>query len=271
MSIASEIQRIKSGITSIYNYLENQGVVLPTVRNISNLVTTVNNTVPRIPINCAGLSFWLDGDCNTRNGLDRNKKYFENLVWNKPLNTEDMGTYENIENSGSNNIWRNNLLRINDRAVYPQIRTGTSDYTFEAVFTKLQSQSDCIFAAPGGVSHLLEGGNIKYYTSAKSSFIYNISVSNSPHYVAFRYIKDTTTTKITYPETNTTVTDSITIPIQTTALNTCLGCNPSSKKDFYDHRHTDVEIGMVRYWCRHLSDSEIQTNYKDAKKRFGCL
>lgn len=271
MSIISEIQRIKTNITNIYNALESQGVVLPTVKNTSNLILTVNSTIPRIPINCAGLCFWLDGDCNTRNGIDRNKKYFENLVWNKPLNTEDMGTYELIENSGTNNIWRNNLLKINDRAVYPQILTGATDYTVEVVFTKLQSQSDCIFLAPGGVSHLLEGGNIKYYTTAKSSFVRNITISNSPHYTAFRYIKNTTTTKISYPETNSTVSDTFTVPIQTNMLNSCLGCNPSRTSNFADHRHTDVEVGMVRYWCRYLSDSEIQANYKDAKKRFGCL
>ena len=139
-TINTEINRIQENIQNSYDIAEQLGAILPQDKNSANLsscLDTIDN-YPLIPSRMNGLCFWLDGDYNTRNGLDRSKKYFENLVWTTPYTTV-IGNNEITHDIG-NNKWINNLLHIQDgQAYYPQPRcTDSNEYTIELVVKMTQ-------------------------------------------------------------------------------------------------------------------------------------
>lgn len=285
MSIASEIQRIKTGISNIYTTLQNQGISVPSNKTIDNLNSTINSTILRTPSNCAGLVMWLDGDCNTRNGLDRSKKYFENLVWMKIGSS--IGNQE-IQSNNSTNSWNGNMLVVNGYAYYPHFFAGTTNsITIEWVMKKTtDTKGLCGFhlAYQGGYSlHANSSNNVNFYfrdanTNAYISNIHSISL-NTTYYICAKYDYSTKKGHLIIPAMNLNQVKDNLIPSSVTSSalagfgrGSALasdggGVNSSGATDYSG----GGEIGMVRVWTRALSDSEINANYLDAKKRFNCI
>ena len=165
MSIASEISRIKTNIENTYINLQNNNITVPSVKNSENLSATVSDVIPFIPSNCSGLIFWIDGDCNTRHGVNRNKKYFENLVWNEPYSTST-GNIEYILNNGSSNSWNSNLLECKNNfySYYPMLHA--SSFTYEIVCKLTAIPEDYVILIDSYYSY----GNLQLFLNSSSKF-----------------------------------------------------------------------------------------------------
>lgn len=290
MSIASEIQRIQNNINSMYDSLEAMGVEVPANKNSNNLLQTVNNTVPRIPSNCVGLAIWLDGDYNTRNGLDRSKKYMENILWNKPL-VDTVGNFEVVSQNTSNNSWNGNLLVCNGWfGLLPTIAHHSS-ISFELVYKVNSAWSGGTMnmyqalGGGGGFAPNIRGdanGGIQFYYSyyddsnnlTGANYTANDEGIGVIKYVCFT-ISNESILRIISPGLN--IDKNMTVNYAKTTIDQNVGLF-HGQTDTIEDLTSDwgvanghVEIGMMRLWTRALTTDEIHANYKDTKKRFGCI
>ena len=288
MSIVSEIERIQSNISDVYTTLENQGVKVPSTKNSDNLNLTVSNSIPRIPANVASLAIWLDGDCNTRNGLDRSKNYFENLVWVQPYTV----TNYNLEDTTQfkNNYWDGNLLQTVDGGGFynmPPKFTATSECTIEIVlrlnsYTFPENSEQYVFY-PGGAEYyggpgLINVGNDgvlwvwnRLTTGSNNLFVIGKLPLNKPVYTYFRIFTNSMDSGIPGENLHNSINARPIAHQRThnTGLTTGATISTAPKID-NKYPRGNIAIGMVRYWGRALSNDEIQANYLDAKTRFNC-
>ena len=299
MSIASEIQRIKNDIASAYANISSKGGSLPSKQDSSNLISAINSisSVPNalvVPFNMNGLCFWLDGDSNTRNGVDRSKKYFENLMW-LPNRLSSTKNIETIQNNGSSNVWNGNILNIYNYAYYPYLVNNNESFSVECVIrinsTLVGSSGDAYVISngyAGGFFLCINTANQYYFAicNAKSSSSYeylhptNIPMTlNKTYYFCCTYnVSDKKLREYVMHLTPNGVYSTITLTnlrlATTQSLYTALGsiCNTSSTAEHSTKspRSGKYGIGMIRFWRRALSLTEVKEGYKDAKRRFGC-
>lgn len=301
MSITSEIQRIRNNIANAYTGISAKGGTLPSTQNISNLKTAINSISDMpdaliVPVNNNGLCFWLDGDCNTRTGVNRNKKYFENLLW-LPDRDSSSKNIESIKNSGSNNVWNNNILNVYDFACYPYLANKNESYSVECVVKLNQSLSGSANSSyiisttyAGGFSVNIStsdyiGFYIGHVPTSGSSYEYlhpsmvKLTVGKTYYFCftynastkkASEYVLHTTPNKVHASVTLNTLKVATDTGIYTTFGSQCY-TSYSSEHPTASTRSGKFGVGMIRYWRRELSLTEVKTNYQDAKKRFGCL
>ena len=291
MSIASEIQRIQTNINNIYDVLEDRGAIIPSTRNSSNLSVAINgyNTVLRKPLNCRQLILWLDGDCNTRDGLDRTKKYMENLVWNRPF-TNQVGNFEYVSPNSSDNTWNENFL------IYKGTYTGllpnifqNSTWTLEVVVKTFSSSTwtsnscnfyQCLPNNNGSALFTTHSGQIilayfKTNTGSELQYLGTPSTSvqtDVAYYGCFTNNNGTLRGIVPAINFDVSVTNYVKVNVD---FNVGM-FNSGSKTAFtpgssFSTNDKSSGLGMLRGWSRVLSDAEIQANYADAKARFNCV
>jgi len=232
------------------------------------------------PLNTAGLCLWLDGDCNTRNGLDRTKKYMENLVWNEPY-SQSAGNVE-ITEYYNNNAWVDtNLLHcVDGYALYPQIHcTDSNELTIELVakITETPTGSNQTLAGFGTSS---KGGVVVGVSTDNKVYFYfqkaggggtNLNVGSvtqgDTYYHYFRAYSNGTDCGAGLTLTNTSDTRPKT---HDSAYNSALSAYATASNTS-TFTGGGFAVGMIRVWSRALTDSEITRNYNDAKLRFNCL
>lgn len=287
MSVISEVQRIKTNISNACTLLTNSGIYISDNKKLNNLADAVDGLLPFVPTACNGLCFWLDGDCNTRNGLDRSKKYMENLMWSRPL-TETIGNREHTAYY-KDNVWVDNFLRLNEGyAYYPQpYCTATNEYTVEVVVKVLQTfsnDSQVIMSFGSGTR-----GSFHVYVSVDNVvYIYFKDLNNVDHsffpnsrkielnqsiYAYFRI--RTNTIDCGYPGLNAYKSLNAHPTGHNEAFSCGLNVSTSSSSSIPTnptrHAYGNVAVGMIRFWSKALSDEEIRLNYRDAKNRFNCI
>ena len=289
MSIIDEVNRIKNNISNVYTTLANKGIDVPTDRNSDNLSVISKGVISRVPINCAGLTFWLDGDCNTRNGVNRSKNYFENLVWNQPYSTGIRGNQE-VNTQAYNNKWIDNYLHIvNGGGFFPQQKcTSTNEYTVEVVarITSIFPNDDpqvVIAFGSGNVGsfHVYmdkyqAGYHFYVYFKGVNSgtgssfYVPNVSFQVGQNiYVYFRI--QANSSDCGYPNVNKYYSVQDRPEGHKAIFNTGFANSTSTGTSISSDLRGNIAIGMVRFWARALTDNEIQANYQDAKMRFNCL
>lgn len=244
---------------------------------------TVTVNVPNdgmTPEKTAGLCFWLDGDCNTRNGLDRSKKYFQNLVWARPFQ-ESTGSLEYIESNGSSNTWDDNYLMINNYAYYPyMIDNSGCDYTIEAVFKIVNSKSMIFLgmASGSGFSFFMNAENkLQWMVRDSATNTYKTCASSAlesnVNYYAYAQLNSTTgAISLTIPALSEVKTDAITsIKNPTSVINAGFATNANTSTAKNGDYVGACKVGMVRVWHRLLTSDELNKNYADCKNRFGVI
>ena len=238
------------------------------------------------PLNTCGLCMWYDGDCNTRAGLDRSKKYMENLVWNKPYSNH-AGNFEAVSSSSSNNTWNDNFLQFKGTysGLLPDI-CQLQAWTLEVVIKTISSvtwgsnsfnfyqtlnnnQGIAFFINPGGQIAVGygTGSAISYITSSASS-----DYANKAYYCYVTVNGSNISLKVPGLSVNQNKTNYAPV---TEDLNVGMFCS-SSNSSFtpgtpFSNNDKGATLGMMRGWSRVLTDSEITRNYNDAKSRFNCL
>ena len=285
MSIDSEITRIETNISNAYTALSNKGATLPVTQNSANLSSTIGSLPATNSTNCAGLCFWLDGDCNTRQGLDRSKTYFENLVW-IPTPAPSIGNVE-VWKTPASNSWNNtktNMLNIGTNALFPDLFCARQ-MTLEAVvmFTDTPTTYTNLIATNTTVGYnfavYAAGGNIGLVTSqawdTSTSITWSGSAINTPHYVCVTFNVDTGVASfqdgLTNKTSHTLSGNILTRATGATACSGVFGKNNSSSTTPGDSQFSNIAVGMIRAWNKVLSNNEIIENYNDAKNRFGCI
>lgn len=288
MSIASEIERIQTNISDVYTTLEDRGIVVPATKDSSNLATAVaNETTPiRIPTNCNGLTLWLDGDCNTRAGLDRSKKYMENIVHFSNLSNQ-VGSFEYVSANSSSNSWNNNFLLF--KATYAGLLSNifqNSAWTLEIVYRVFSSPtwSENTFNPYQGLGDnqgaaltvVWDGRTVLFYYSQGGSSLQSIGVPASmvttevTYYACYVGNGSTIRFKMFSPDYNATITNYERLTVDRNIGMFNAGGTPFTPGSVFSSNDKSAGIGMLRGWSRVLSDDEIQANYLDAKNRFGC-
>lgn len=280
MSIIDQINRISTNIGNTFTSLGNLGATLPSTQDSANLNATTNSVIPRLPANCAGLVFWLDGDCNTRAGVDRSKTYFENLVWNAPVtqvegNCENKGTY-------SNNSWNSthsNLLNIGTQAAYPFL-DKSDEITIETVymFTNIPTAYTGLLST--NYTHgynwaVYNGGaNIGYIIGSStwdtSCTMAIPSESGKIRYIFARVDKNNNRAQVGREGVVKTTVNYTSAIATTENCNTGFCGSRGTGTGVGEAHYSNIAIGMMRVWNRLLTNDELLKNYADAKNRFGC-
>ena len=239
------------------------------------------SSFPPSPVNMAGLSFWIDGDCNTRTGLDRTAKYMDDLVYNDPY-THPVGHFE--EHTPNTDLWLDsgNLLMLNDGvSIYPQQKcTTNNEFTIELVIKQTSSFTGTPVpiisfgtSAMGGVEFNLSPDRILYTffkdTSGTDHTFFPGSFAVND--VIYCYLKCTSSNiTIAYPGKNATSTLQVHPKATTKGFNTGFNCQANTTA-VASGNNGKVAVGMVRYWQRALTSEELTACYNDAKTRFNCL
>lgn len=289
MSIASEIIRIQTDINNIYDVLEDRGTILPSVKNSANLSVAINdyNVALRTPLNCRQLVLWLDGDCNTRGGLDRSKKYMENLVWNRPFENQG-GNFEYVSTNSSNNVWNDKFL------LYKGTYTGlinnifyNSTWTLELVYKVFSSPTwtensfnpyQGLTTNTGAALTILpDGRTVMFYYPQSGGSLVSVGMPTSMtstetcYYACYIGNGNTIRLKIISPNYDTTVTNYARMTLATNIGMFNSGGNSFTPNTPFSTNDKSAGLGMLRGWSRVLSDAEITANYEDAKRRFNCV
>lgn len=224
-----------------------------------------------------GLCFWLDGQCNTREGKDHSKTYMENLVYNKPQTTA-VGTQEYLQN-GTGNVWDGDMLNLGTYAYYPYI--CYPKMTIEAVVKLTKSDIDDVLEI---LANAYGAGWYLGYSKAMSSFALGVRNSATDTYV-INYVSMSEVGKVCYVvgyfssgvesvimDKTSGLSNTITlgtVKIPTTVIQAGMGTDANINNNLNSSRYNGLSVGMVRVWNRVLSESEIEANYQEAKKRFG--
>lgn len=283
--IETEISRVQTNISNAFDVLEDKGVTIPTDKSSNNLAISVEGAVPRIPTTCNSLIVWLDGDCNTRSGLDRTKRYYENIVWNVPI--RPVSNNVEVFQANNTNSWNGNMLVLNSWALYPQFYPGTtSSCTIEAVFKRTDITKGlglfCMAYKGGYVLYFSPNDtSINFYFNNNGTYIFNTQTLelNTTYYVCAIYNYPTRETHLIIPSMNVDIarTNMITESPNAGSMSSVgrggsrIPSGGSSGTPEGNDLAGGGEIGMIRVWGRVLSSSEIQANYADAKTRFGCV
>lgn len=235
--------------------------------------TTVVETLS--PTNCAGCSLWLDGQCNTRQGNDHSKKYMENLVWNMPLAASQTNR-EVFPAAITNNIWKGDFLKTGTYSFYPLCTSGS--LTLELVFLIDEDFLDSDMANPyrqdstQGFATLVNvvstGLNLQFYAHTLNSDenqIINHTIERNKKYYFAGTINNKDLKTYLNGDVNTLIMPSTYAKNTKTDVYSGIGLGPNGTDS---QRWKGLNLGMLRIWNRVLTDSEIQTNYADAKRRF---
>ena len=238
------------------------------------------SSFPPLPTSMAGLTFWIDGDCNTVDGVDRSVAQMEDLMFPNAEANNSTGNRQSFTNK--TNSWSSNMLNLNDGyAFYPQQQIyGSKPFTIELVVQITSawtgSPKDVIHfgsSASGGVFFQMSPDKILYaffkdtggtdHTFFPGSFAVND--------IIYCYLVHTSgSITIAYPGTNASSTLSVNPKTISSAFN--VGLNTAvSTGTTATASNGNIAIGMCRFWRRALSSAELTACYNDAKTRFNCL
>lgn len=246
-------------------------------------LSSVTINISPSPTDNAGLCFWLDGDCNTRQGLDRSKNYFENLVWIPPLN-QSAGNIERWkpENSSTWNNLKPNMLNIGANALFSDLFCSDR-MTLEVVFmfTSIPSTYTNIINTntDSGYNFAVynDGANIGIIDSdgwnTSTSLSWKNNEINTPHYLCATFNCNNGKCTI-QQDTNNVVQTTLNNIIQRSTSGVSSGIfgnNTTNSTIMPSIKYDSIAVGMIRAWTRVLSENEIARNYQDAINRFDCI
>ena len=172
------------------------------------------------------------------------------------------------------------MLVVNSYALYPRYYMGnTGSITIEWVMKKTSSSAGLTgfhMASAGGYSlHSSKSTSVNFHFSNNGTYVSNEKKIelNKIYYIVARYSYATKEGHLIFPHNNTKqVKQNLTPTTPNTGFTVGFGVGSSEISGTIGTNYSGGgEIGMVRVWSRALTDSEIQANYKDAKKRFGCI
>ena len=238
---------------------------------------TTPTPIPTLdPAKAAGICFWIDGQYNTRAGKDNTKTYLENLCWNNIQSNVD-GNLEYFTNTNQN-VWDGDYLKLGTYAYYPWV--FNQNVTLEATIkiSETQHAARMVFSTAyrSGFYLQINSANKVVFGFRQGDKYINITSDieleyNKPYYIGATL--DTHSNKavlnvfsIDKNEKKTTVIESALV--NATGANSGVGTQAMSGTAMNGERWDGLSIGMIRCWNRALTDSEIQENYEDCKKRF---
>jgi len=291
MSIADKLKKLKEAKEAIKDAIIKKGVEVLDTDSFKSYADKIESIIAGgsggeeaeqkgLPLeNIKGLCFWIDGQCNTRAGLDHSKAYMENLVWNVPYTKTSTG---NPEVFGTGNVWNGDYLKLNNYAFYPQV--ASEQTTVEILFyydsdrdtvtngtyllcNRLSSAGWAIQGGNGTANRalLLTGSAEDYYLPAREYGALNylvVTVDTTQNKASMR-ILNTGEEMLDIPLSDQKVKASFNM-----GLGIAAGATTNSTSSTKD-RWCGVNIGMARVWTRLLTDEEIQINYQEVKARFG--
>ena len=291
MTLADKLKKVKEAKEAIKDAIIKKGVEVLDTDTFRSYADKIESIVAGgsggeeaeqkgLPLeNIKGLCFWIDGQCNTRAGLDHSKGYMENLVWNVPYAKTSTG---NPEAFGTGSVWNGDYLKLNNFAFYPQV--ASSQITVEILFY-YDSDRDTVtngtyllcnrlssagWALQGGSETdnrvlCLTGSDEQYYLPAREygAINYLVATFNTTEGKASMRVLNTGEEMLDIPMTDLTVKSSFNMGMGI-AAGTSISSTSSTK-----NRWCGVNIGMARIWTRLLTEEEIQTNYEEVKARFG--
>jgi hypothetical protein len=224
-----------------------------------------------------GLSFWIDGQCNTRDGVDHTIGHFEDLVFRGSYSST-VGHQEYIKGEST---WVGDYLKLANYAYYPQVYAPI--LTFETLF-KLDADAVArgsygwlicsAYSSNGYALRLSDDNRVYLYGASAEQYSSPLPVDETPQYVAATLNTTTGDFKLIVKNTGETITGTITSvnTLPTRALNMGLGVigNPNTTVTSGNlNKWEGIQMGMCRIWSRALSDEELETNYQEVKARFG--
>ena len=286
MSIADKLKSLKEAKQAIRDAIIKKGIeVLDTdsFKSYADKIESIvsgggSGEVVSKTQNIKGLCFWIDGQHNTRAGLDHSIGYMENLMWNVPASETGTG---NAEVFGGDSVWNGDYLKLTNYAFYPQV--ASPQVTVEMLFyidddvdtvtngmyflcSRLSSKgwSIQLGSESGGRTFFITGMDADKYLPARER--------NKPYYVVATFDTENNYCKLAVLNTGEVAECEHTTLGTTTlfnlglgiAANTGTGATSSTK-----NRWVGLNIGMAKIWTRLLSDDEIQENYQEVKARFG--
>jgi hypothetical protein len=291
MTLADKLRAVKEAKEAIKNAIIKKGVEVldtDTFRSYADKIESIiagggggeEAEKQGLPLeNIKGLCFWIDGQCNTRAGLDHSKAYMENLVWNVPHTKTSTG---NAEVFGTGNVWNGDYLKLNNYAFYPQVASEQTtveilffydedrDSVTNGTYVLCNRASSSGWAIQGGSADagrtlLLTGSDEQYRLPAREygAINYLVLIIDTTQNKASMRILNTGEEVLDIPMTDLAVKASFNM-----GLGIAAGTSTSSTSST-KNRWCGLNIGMTRVWTRLLTEEEIQNNYQEVKARFG--
>lgn len=224
------------------------------------------------PSRLHGLCMWLDGQCNTVNGVDRSKKYMEDLVYNSPKTVSSIPYYS----TPALNTWDGDFLNFGTFARYPYC--GYPQMTMEFVIKLSKVPTSTI-----QISHLAYNGGYSCCINTDQKFVLSARLGNEYIYVSSKSLLDINKPYYLVATLNDNkeiaveiknISERTAIPFAKISMSTLsdvyMGVGTLANKsieaigEYWD----GLNLGMMRIWRRVLSEDEIEANYQDIKKRF---
>jgi hypothetical protein len=221
-----------------------------------------------------GCAFWVDGDVNSRYGVNRAYKGLQNILYCPPFgsNIEEIETVRQ-----TNNTWNNNFLTLGNYSDYPYLLS--SNMTIEVVMklTKTPPATcypySCHYSGGWGLQMLtsrtprLAGYSGGAYTYCAGSAM----TVGIPYYMVGKIASGSyINLQIMGLMANPTEVTFGAIAAPSSDICSRIGGQGSTETDITG-AFDSLSIGMIRIWTRILTAAEIQERYLDAKERFGVL
>lgn len=271
-TIADKLNKVLETKNAIKQALINKGVNISDTDSFESYVDKIDSISGGAS---QGVIFWLDGQCNTRNGKDHTKTYMENLVY---VNNGSSTTgYLEYLQSGSKNSWDGDFLALGNYAYYPYIYNKTN-LTVESLIKITKAPSaNLIWSSCGnkGGWYLLIDPAQKirfgvYQGSSYATITTDITLElDKPYYVVATFEANNQLTLRLCNVENSLKTTASTANMTYNLSNLGVGTQANTSTAVNGSHYDGLKIGMVRAWNRTLTDEEITANYNEVINRFG--
>lgn len=215
------------------------------------------------PSQTKGLCFYIDGTCNTREGLDTANTYMENLVWN--------ASEQEYLNDGANNSWSGNFLNLNTWAMYP--RCIPQKFTIEAVFkaSKASVARHIVHMSDGagGFALTLDANNssLTFEANGKSIVLTDSFEENRAYYaVCTNSPSGSMFLKVYGLGEVSDTANAYATPADGYIMG--VGCSSGVDTPTSAEHYENLSIGMLRIWERELKTVELEDSYKRVNNVF---
>ena len=273
MTIIDKLNQLLQTKTLIKEALIAKGVEISDTDSFDSYVGKIENITSGRANIPAGVVYWIDGQCNTRNGKDHTKNYMENLIWNNTGSSTN-GYLEKL-NNGSDNYWDGDYLTLGNYAYYPYVYSN--NLTIESLIKINKTPTTSIIwascASQGGWYLLVTTDNKilfgvhqgSSYTTITSDVVLDL---NTPYYVVATFeANNQLTLRLCNVDGSLQTTASTTVMTYKLS-NFGMGTQSYASSSSSDKHWDGLQIGMVRVWNKNLTDKEIQANYEETKNRF---
>jgi hypothetical protein len=232
------------------------------------------------PTKINGCALWLDGQCNTRAGVNKSFLGMQNLMYPPPKNSK---IYLNETVNTAGNVWKGDILDLGNYSNYP-VMYNTS-MTIETVIRITATYTDYLrpfscHSGGGGAIQIKPSTTtigIAFYDTAISDYSTVYSAENAlaldTLYYAWGQMVSGSYLKLQVMGAMSEVAQASMGASRVPSSQICsrIGSKGSTAATTTVNNYSGLEMGMLRVWTRILTAAEIQERYLDAKERFGVL